>query len=183
MELVGDMKKIFGTLLVCTATFAVTAHELPDISLHSKESVAVATSFTMSEGQINSTYNNHAQFFEYNSWLNHRRAEKGMKPVLGETCGDQMNTVKTCGQVDNFYIAAMVGTSMCNSYALLHASSYPDGLTARFTAPSSFVDGLEAADGHHEYYDIAQGISFECVYTNGFLPAPAPVTAEPKLKF
>jgi len=155
---------VFGVVLGCTLTMSAVAHELPNVSLNSGKSVAVATSFTLSGSQIDASFNNYGQFFEYNEWLDYKRAAEGLPPVKGETCGDQMVTVKTCGQVDHFYQAAMVGASTCNAYAQLHAASYPDGLTARFTAPSSFVDNLDAAVGHHQYYDRAQGISFDCVY-------------------
>lgn len=151
---------VFSSLLALSAS----AHELPSTSLDSKQSVVIATSFSLNGSQITSNYNNYSQFFDYNGWLNYKRSEKGLPPVKEDTCGDQMVTVKTCGQVDHFYQAAMVGTNTCNAYALLHAASYPNGLTARFTAPSSFVDNMEAADGHHDYYDVSQGISFDCVY-------------------
>ncbi|GAA4352011.1 hypothetical protein [Kangiella taiwanensis] len=163
---------VFSSVLAVSAG----AHELPSTSLDAKQAVVIATSFSLNGDQITSNYNNYSQFFDYNGWLDQKRSEQGMPPVKGDTCGDQMVTAKTCGQVDHFYQAAMVGTFTCNAYASLHAASYPNGLTARFTAPSSFVDNMEAADGHHDYYDVSQGISFDCVYPSKTTTAePAPV--------
>ena len=170
------MKYLVGITLGSLLALSASAHELPSTSLDAKQSVVIATSFSLNSSQIESSYNNYGQFFDYNAWLDYKRSEQGKPPVKGDTCRDQMVTVKTCGQVDHFYQAAMVGTYTCNAYASLHSASYPNGLTARFTAPSSFVDNLEAADGHHDYYDVSQGISFDCVYPSKTVPAePAPV--------
>ena len=178
-ESVDRMKYLSVMVLGCLFSVPLTAHELPSTSLDSKQAVSVATSFSFNSSQIRSAYDNYGQFFDYNSWLTYKRAEKGLPPVRGETCGDQMVTVRTCGQVDHFYEAAMVGTFTCNAYASLHAASYPNGLIARFTGPSSFVDNLEAATGHHEFYDISQGIAFDCVYPIQSLPE---LPAEPSLQ-
>ncbi|GAA4356058.1 hypothetical protein [Kangiella marina] len=169
------MKSLVAIALSSVLMMSASAHELPSTSLNSNQSVVIATSFSFNGSQIEDNYNDYSQFFDYEAWLDQKRVEQDLPPLKKGTCGDQMATAKTCGQVDHFYKAAMVGTFTCNAYASLHAASYPDGLTARFTAPTSFVDNMEAASGHHDYYDTAQGISFDCVYPSDTTTAePAP---------
>ena len=59
---------VLGAVLGCTLTMSAVAHELPNMSLNSGKSVAVATSFTLSGSQIDASFNNYGQFFEYNDW-------------------------------------------------------------------------------------------------------------------
>ncbi|MBD3652770.1 hypothetical protein [Kangiella sp.] len=149
-------------LTLLSASSSLKAHELPTDSLNTQTNVAVAVSFNFSEAQLNHQYTNYAQFFDYKAWLVHKKGAE-----LEESCEVQSQKLaqqKTCGQVDHFYQAALIGTNTCNAYASLHASQYPQGLIPRFTAPASFVDNLQAANGHHENYDFTQGLSFDCVY-------------------
>lgn len=156
------MKKLCFAMTSLALFSPLKAHELPIDALNTQTNVAVATSFNFSEAQLNHQYSNYAQFFDYKSWLLYKKGAE-----LEESCeiqSERLAQQKTCGQVDHFYQAAMIGTNTCNAYASLHASQYPQGLLPRFTAPASFVNNLEAADGHHENYDFTQGLSFDCVY-------------------
>lgn len=169
------MKPLLFTILACGAGFTVQAHELPDTTFHSGETVAIATSFSLTSNEIIWTYDNYAQFFDYKAWVNYKLQQQGLPLKEEETCDSETVKAKTCGQIDHFYQAFMVGAYTCNAYAVLHAASYPDGLTARFTGPASFVDNMDAATGHHDYYDFSQGIAFDCVYP---VTLSAPLEAE-----
>ncbi|WP_223669058.1 hypothetical protein [Kangiella shandongensis] len=158
------MKALLLTVFAYGMSVSVQAHELPDTTLHSGETLAVATSYSLTSEEVNSTYNYYGQFFDYAGWVNYKLEQKGSKTKDEGTCSVELVTAKTCGQIDHFYKAALAGTMTCNAYAILHAAAYPNGLTARFTGPSSFVDNMDAATGHHDYYDFSQGIAFDCVY-------------------
>ena len=141
---------------------SLKAHELPTDALNTQSNVAVAVSFSFSENQLNHQYNNYAQFFDYKAWLVYKKGSE-----LEESCtiqSEKLAQQKTCGQVDHFYQAAMVGTNTCNAYASIHAAQYPHGLIPRFTGPATFVNNTQASSGHHDNYDFAQGLAFECVY-------------------
>ena len=154
------------TLSTAVVSFVIVAslqaHELPTDALNTPSNAAVAVSFQYNESQLNHQYDNYAQFFDYKAWILYKKGSQ-----LEESCqlpSEKLAQQKTCGQVDHFYQAAMIGTNTCNAYASLHATQYPQGLLPRFTGPLSFVENLQAADGHHDNYDFSQGLSFDCVY-------------------
>ncbi len=149
-------------LSLLTSLPTIEAHELPTEALNTPSNVAVAVSFNYNENQLNHQYNNYAQFFDYKSWLIYKKGSE-----LEESCSIQSEKLaqqKTCGQVDHFYQAAMVGTNTCNAYAAIHAAQYPQGLIPRFTGPATFVDNMQASSGHHDNYDFSHGLTFDCVY-------------------
>ena len=158
------MRRFFVGMLTCVGVASVSAHDLPTTSFDSSLNYGVATSFSLNASQIENSYNNYGQFFDYAEWVNFKRKEQGLKPILEDSCSSTTINPKTCGQVDHFLQAALVGTFTCNAYASVHMSSYPNGLIPQFTAPTSFVDNMDAASGHHDFYDLSQGISFDCVY-------------------
>lgn len=158
------MKKLCFALTSLALLSPLKAHELPTDSFNTNNSnVAVVVSFNYSEAQLNHQYTNYAQFFDYAGWLAHKKGGTQSKETY-ESDSENVSNQKTCGQVDHFYQAAMIGTNTCNAYSSLYADQYPQGLIPRFTAPRSFVDNLQAADGHHDNYDFTQGLSFDCVY-------------------
>ena len=61
-------------------------------------------------------------------------------------------------------IAGFAAVSMCNAYASLHSSKKYTNLVPRFKAPLSLLQGMKPNNHHDSGYDLAQGVSFDCVY-------------------
>lgn len=70
---------------------------------------------------------------------------------------------KTHGVFDHATEARLVAIDLCNAVALSNYRKYSQGLIPQFTGPSTFTDGYAASEDHHDLYDYADGLSFNCV--------------------
>lgn len=152
----------FG-LAAMALTNVAGAHELPLSVTYPGKTVRTAASFELSGTEIESMYQKSAQYFDFERWSEEQLSKPGADGASKGGCFS-ISEAKTCGQVDAFYRAAAVGMHTCNALTIIHRAVYSDHLVPRFTAPSSFVSGLDAAPNHHDDYSTSEGIAFDCVY-------------------
>lgn len=156
-------------LMLCLSLVApawLWAHELPMQTLQIQNNYQVVASFSLTQQEIEGTYNDASQYFDVEKWMLHKKVVLGVETASSGTnsyyCAkDEIPRVKTCGHIDPFFRASSAAISYCQAYAQLHG---PQTLIPRFTGPASFINAYaQAADNHHDGYDTAHGLSLQCV--------------------
>ena len=145
------------------ASQMASAHDLPAKLSYAGKSLKSVASFTLTEAELLSIYEGKAQYFDFERWTEEQLADKSNHSKVKGDCAD-VSEAKTCGQIDDFFMAATVGMHTCNSLSVIHRANYPGHLLPRFTGPETFVSGLDAAPNHHDNYSASDGIAFECVF-------------------
>lgn len=70
---------------------------------------------------------------------------------------------KTHGVFDHATESRLVAIDLCDAFAVSNYMTYPNGLVPQFTGPDTFTDGVSASQNHHELYQYADGLQFNCV--------------------
>jgi len=71
--------------------------------------------------------------------------------------------LKTHGVFDHITESRLVAIDLCDAIAMVNYMTYPNGLIPQFVGPSTFTDGSTASEDHHDLYDYADGLQFNCV--------------------
>ncbi len=165
------MKKIILFNLLVLSTSAMSHDFLTEILVinedYDSNPYKVAVSYDLTEQDILSALNLKKTKFAMSKLVkksNVRDPEREYLRVGNVT--DEFETEalqKTCGVFDHFSAARSVAIDMCDAYALANSAEYPQGLIPQFTGPATFTDGESATENHHELYQYADGLTFNCV--------------------
>jgi len=91
------------------------------------------------------------------------REHRHIKPAHHEHESEQDNELKTHGVFDHNTEARLVAIDLCDAFAMSNYMAYPNGLVPQFVGPSTFTDGSSASENHHDLYQYADGLQFNCV--------------------
>ncbi len=173
------MKIMFISFLSLFFTQSLLAHKLPFDAFYAENTknaqnkkvfLMTAVSYTLTKEEINTIFVQNSQYFDFVSWLEDHSGASVTDVGLNIVSAGKATGEKTDGQVDHlnkgddFYKASVVAITTCNAYAVINNASFASALVPRFTAPASFTTGKKAAVEHHYLYEIAQSVSFDCVY-------------------
>ncbi|KAA3640801.1 MAG: hypothetical protein DWP95_08050 [Proteobacteria bacterium] len=70
---------------------------------------------------------------------------------------------KTHGAFDHITESRLVAIDLCDAFAVTNYMKYPQGLIPQFVGPETFTDGVSASQDHHELYQYADGLQFNCI--------------------
>lgn len=76
---------------------------------------------------------------------------------------EHKNETKTHGVFDHATESRLVAIDLCDAFAMSNYMAYPQGLIPQFVGPLTFTDGVSASQHHHEIYQYADGLQFNCV--------------------
>jgi hypothetical protein len=90
-------------------------------------------------------------------------SHRHVKPSHHEHDTEHVNELKTHGVFDHNTEARLVAIDLCDAFAMSNYMAYPNGLIPQFVGPYTFTDGASASQDHHELYQYADGLQFNCV--------------------